>query len=533
MKPCFVRVEKIDMTNHHIYNCKFCDMTSRFFKYVQRHMRKRHSDKTFYMCDYVACMHLFFISQDEKNKHIKEQHTDNSDGAKFVRCVYCDRGYLNNDLLSSHLSQFHRNIVMKCNYTKCGTYFQCEADRQKHVEEKHQLGDKTKKCVYCDKVFEDKRYLRIHSKRMHKNIMIKCKYLICGSYFKCEADHLQHVEEIHKQRENTKKCVHCNKWVQQMSEHVKNHHNHVNIKCNFSRNCGSYFKNESDREEHSKKVHLSVKVKQKVDCIYCGKPYPHTSAMGKHIKLMHSLIAIRCSIIYCPKYFITQEDCNKHFMEIHSEKEKLRKIVCPQCNFKTGSKYYLTRHIKEFHNEKEIFKCKRCPDSEKIFKSCESLKYQINLMHKNNMQICPHCKKSIFKPNLISHLSSEYCSYCEINYLCIGTMTEHKKWCKQKCNICLIELTSDIALLKHITKFHVDVNIQELEWLGDLRNLRKDIKCEQCNRQFYKLKALNRHVMMSHRTIKELKPLPSCDLCKKQFSLRCNLQRHMKNVHKF
>jgi C2H2-type zinc finger len=111
-------------------------------------------------------------------------------------------------------------------------------------------------------------------------------------------------------------------------------------------------------------------------------------------------------------------------------------------------------------------------------------------------------------------------------------MIEHKNWCKQKCKICVKEFTGDIALLEHITSSHKDVNIEELEWLGDLRNLRKDIKCEQCNRQFYKLKALNAHVLMSHGT-KELKRFLSCDLCKRQLSSRGYLQKHMKTVHRF
>jgi hypothetical protein len=501
---------------------------------VEHHMRAKHPDKTIYMCDYVACMHLFFTSEEEKNAHMNELHAGDSDRPKVVRCVYCDRVYKNNEVLGMHVRHSHRNIVvMKCNYSQCETYLKCEEDREKHIKEKHQLEENVMKCIYCDIVMHaNSGNLVTHMKAQHRNIIIRCTYAVCGTYFKCEADRQQHLEEKHKQRENDVKCIYCDQWVRYVGEHMRTHHQHVAIRCTYSNSCSTYFKSESDRDEHIEKVHRAVKVKQKVDCIYCGKSYPKRNSIRKHIALMHGDIAIRCRIRKCAQYFVTQEDCDKHFMEIHDENEKLKTIVCSQCSFKTGSKNSLTHHIKEYHNKKEIFKCKRCPDSEKIFKSSESLKYHMVLEHiPNNVQKCTHCNKSIHKYSLSTHLTSEYCSLCKINYLCKGKMIEHKKWCKRKCEICLKEF-SGIQVLKHIIKEHKDVDIQELEWLGDMRKLKKNMKCAECKSMFYNLRALNLHAKKVHGVKKPKKPLLSCDLCKKQFRLRFYLEQHMISVHK-
>jgi hypothetical protein len=496
-------------------------------------MRRRHPDKTFYMCDYVACMHLFFTSEEERNAHMKELHAGDKCEPKIERCVYCDRVFLNKDGIRMHMHKYHQNTnKVKCNYAQCGTFLKSEEDRQKHMEEKHNLGTNAKKCVYCDEMLADNNRLWYHVNRKHKNIKIRCIYRYCRIYFKCEADRQQHLEEKHKQRENDVKCIYCDQWVRYVGEHMRTHHQHVAIRCTYSSSCGTYFKSESDRDEHIEKVHRAVKVKQKVDCIYCGKSYSKGNSIGHHIRSMHGGVAIRCSITNCAQFFLTHEDCDKHFTEIHSEKEKLKIIECPKCSFKTDVNHSLPFHMRECHNQKEMLKCTQCPDSEKIYESRASLKYHIVLKHlENNVQICTHCNKSMHKYQISAHLTSEFCSMCKINYLCKGTMREHKKWCKQKCKICGKEFIG-ILLLKHVIKFHQDVDIQELEWLGDMRKLKKNMKCEECKDMFYNLRALNLHVKKVHGIKQPKKPLLTCDLCKKQLK-KFNLEKHMISVHGF
>jgi len=287
-----------------------------------------------------------------------------------------------------------------------------------------------------------------------------------------------------------------------------------------------FFKTEIDRDEHIKAVHLAIKIKQKVECIFCGNSYPKGTS---HVKLMHGDIAIKCSQRKCGKYFINQEDCDKHFKQHHHHKEKSKTIFCPKCRYTTNNKTLFQQHSQNKHG-KEKLRCTQCPGIEKTYRSKQLLKQHISARHPLDMQICPHCNISTSKRSLLFHLVSEQCSLCKVNYLCTGTMKEHKKWCKQKCKICLKDFTSDFELLEHFPRSHKYVDVKKLSWLGDLRYLSKKFKCEKCERCFYKMSALCHHVKLVH--IKK-KSLFSCDLCMKVLKARVYMEKHMSLIHGF
>jgi len=541
IRPCSVALEKIknSLKAHYGYcaekprfhKCYFCNATRQSHQVLNSHMLKKHPHKTLLKCDYVACLDLFFASEEERNIHMKEQHNNNSEGRKVLRCVYCDLVYLCRSKLLTHYRIAHRSISLRCTYGVCGEYFKSEADLQLHLEKNHQRG---KKCIYCDKVFSDCKRLWDHTKTMHEKIKVKCNYTRCATYFKSKADREQHIKEKHLTDQKLQKCVYCDKFVRCMKMHVRSYHSQVAIKCNYSLQCTTYFKSDSDRDKHVKSVHLAGKVKQMVDCVYCGKSYPKGSSMRWHTKVMHGGIAIKCSNVRCAEYFKNQEDCDQHFKDIHYEKEISKNKFCSHCSFKTHDKRNLVRHFRRFHGLNEMLKCTQCPaDSEKTFKSSWLLKEHISATHEG-IKSCPQCNISIHKHKLSSHLLLEYCSMCNMNYPCKGAMKKHKLWCKQKCEICLYEC-SGIQLLKHLTDVHKIVDLKKLSWLGDLRNLEKNVKCEECERCFYNTNALNHHVSFFHRErkYKDRKNLLSCDHCKKQLLTRNNIERHMLTVHGF
>jgi hypothetical protein len=143
---------------------------------------------------------------------------------------------------------------------------------------------------------------------------------------------------------------------------------------------------------------------------------------------------------------------------------------------------------------------------------------------------CPHCNKSLNKQRLTKHLLSEYCSMCKFTYQCRGAMIKHKTWCKPKCNICLKEFKAATQLLEHLFIKHKIVNVQGLEWLGDLRKLKKRLKCKNCERCFYSLNGLSQHVRLTNG---EAAPVMSCDPCKRQFKKSYSLEQHMISAHGF
>ena len=173
-------------------------------------------------------------------------------------------------------------------------------------------------------------------------------------------------------------------------------------------------------------------------------------------------------------YFKTQEDCDKHYVEIHYEKDKSMIFACSKCSYKTNEKNSLAYHIKNMHGHERL-KCIKCPASQTTYKSALALKQHIQYIHLD-IKVCPHCNTSMSKHKLSSqHLLSQYCPVCKIKCICIGAMTKHKKMCKRKCEICLKEF-GGTQLLQHLNKDHKLVDLQDLTWLGDLRNLTKSVK---------------------------------------------------------
>jgi uncharacterized C2H2 Zn-finger protein len=150
-------------------------------------MRKNHHEKTFYKCDFVACLHLFFNSEEEKHAHMKELHAgDISDGPKIARCVYCGLAYPSNATLTAHINTEHRGSVsvIRCTHRNCAKFFKSEADRQKHVDQNHQLlRENAYECIYCGKLLPAYgKSLSNHMKSAHRYTMIKCNYTRCGNY---------------------------------------------------------------------------------------------------------------------------------------------------------------------------------------------------------------------------------------------------------------------------------------------------------------------------------------------------------------
>jgi hypothetical protein len=213
-KSCYVKIENIKnsalLLNGEAasYKCYFCNKTYTNFPLLNNHLKKNHPKKSFFNCDFVACLHLFFSSEVEKNKHMKEQHSSSSDRPKISRCIYCDKVYLCSNVLKTHVWYVHQNISIRCNYINCNKFLKNEADRDLHVQEEH--GKNHHQCVYCEKVGESRNSLRMHVHNQHRKMIVKCNYSKCTEYLKSEADRPKHMEEKHAAREN----VYCDKWMQ-------------------------------------------------------------------------------------------------------------------------------------------------------------------------------------------------------------------------------------------------------------------------------------------------------------------------------
>ena len=60
----------------------------------------------------------------------------------------------------------------------------------------------------------------------------------------------------------------------------------------------------------------------------------------------------------------------------------------------------------------------------------------------------------------------------------------------------------------------------------DLRNFKKNFKCDECEASFFGKQGLNYHIEAVH-----IKSFFRCEYCKKSFKMAANLKRHIKSIH--
>jgi hypothetical protein len=151
MKPCCVKIEKmkkstINKTSHLFYKCYFCDKTCSTLHVLNYHIQKTHPDKTKFYCDFKACLHLFFTSEEEKNKHIKEQHSSiSSDGQKALRCIYCNMTFRWASSLRYHTFGIHQNVMINCKLQLCEMHLILQMRSRPSTSHQGEASDE-KKC---------------------------------------------------------------------------------------------------------------------------------------------------------------------------------------------------------------------------------------------------------------------------------------------------------------------------------------------------------------------------------------------------
>lgn len=294
-----------------------------------------------------------------------------------IMCCEC-RMIVSKPNYARHVREYHPNLV-RCLYNNCALYFDSVAERQQHLEQAHKnsrtfmkkrscisvnkvaencplLAHKVASVVKCDvcKVTIRKDKLQSHLK-MHQP-KLKCAIRQCDSNFATKAEKRRHEEQVHaikipSLKKGLKRCMFCMKWYahNRLNEHITRQHKDEAIKCDFGISCPKFFKTMSEKNEHFLKVHAAGR--QELKCIYCSKMVFGKGQLLKHISRKHAEIRIRCKLVGCGQYFLSQVECDKHFYEEHVVKDgSLKWFQCSNCSFKSIRKWNLEKHFLRLHN---------------------------------------------------------------------------------------------------------------------------------------------------------------------------------------
>ena len=236
------------------------------------------------------------------------------------------------------------NITEGTTCHDCGKVFSDESGFKRHFRQYHKKNESD--CHICERKFSTEFLLKNHIGKRHTNV--NCDI--------CDKNLLKSALNSHKQthQENAFKCEMCDN-VYTRKNNLEKHMNTCGIDIVRVRKetigafncdtCGKIFTKKAYLTQH-KRTHAVRKTLEEFDCKFCEKVYASNQKLGKHVQKAHPN----------PRRV---EDANVGFMVFESpmpsvkviQKKKIFK--CKQCNYESGRKLNLKRHI-ESHTANRV-----------------------------------------------------------------------------------------------------------------------------------------------------------------------------------
>ncbi|XP_041352285.1 PR domain zinc finger protein 4-like [Gigantopelta aegis] len=191
-------------------------------------------------------------------------------------------------------------------------------------------------CCVCEKVFPDRKSLKLHKKEEHPNLTERkwaCQF--CHHRFTSSAKLNTHVIALHLHFKPFY-CRHCGKQFADQSN-LRHHMNiHTGEKKFVCETCQKSFRQKAHLTAH-KLVHTGIKALQ---CQYCSVKFARRSDLKQH-EYQHTKEKVYpCS--ECMKVFYKLQNYNKH-VKIHNNE---RNYHCQHCPKTFVTSYHLKRHLK-------------------------------------------------------------------------------------------------------------------------------------------------------------------------------------------
>ncbi|XP_073847340.1 uncharacterized protein [Musca autumnalis] len=199
---------------------------------------------------------------------------------RFV-CNICKKTFILRHKLQTHLYKIHKIGDMPIGCDQCEKRFESKFALNIHTLRVH-VG-KTYACKYCDKKFAIASELTVHSTIHSKEKRHVCE--LCGKAFRLKVQLRNHVTAIHT-KIRAFKCTMCPKdfyFKKDLTYHIKSH---LNIKDKICETCGKGFSSCHSLIRH-RQIHSEVK---KFACKLCDAKFHQFVGLNGHMKRTHNII---------------------------------------------------------------------------------------------------------------------------------------------------------------------------------------------------------------------------------------------------
>ncbi|XP_043943327.1 zinc finger protein 2-like isoform X2 [Protopterus annectens] len=425
--------------------------------------------------------------------HHKKSHTEKKQykgvrlDVKSYKCTACEKNFVNNAQLSSHMKSHTSDRPYKC--AICGKSFKWKKYLRYH-EESHS-GDRSYKCVTCDKSFIWKQSLRSHERTHRREKQFKCTECDRTFMWKCL---LTYHERTHT-GDRPYKCGKCDKsfvWKSRLANHERTHG--ITL------------------QESPISLKKSDTLVKRHKCGTCDKMFIRKSHLTYHEKTHTDDRPYKCAT--CGKGFIWKSQCanheRRHTGDFPRQKSHIshkrtdtveKRYKCATCNKSFVWKSHLSYHERT-HTGDRPYKCTKC---DKCFTWKKSLVFHVrshsgdftwrkSLLARKKTDIeekrykCATCnKKFTWKCQLTCHERIHSgdrpykCATCGKSFIVKGALTNHKKTHakekQHKCATCEKSFVWKSQLAYH-----------ERTHTGD-----RPYKCTSCDKRFPLKSSLTTH----------------------------------------
>lgn len=258
------------------YKCELCKFTAPRKDIIRQHIMKHKAQMRRQGCYYCP---RNFLSNDLRNKHIRERHLD-----KLISCDLCGETLLAKHLAEDHFREHQNNsLMLECERCIGGIRLPDERVLALHKKQ-HEREGKYRKglaCHLCERTFKSEHAFKAHlgyhadgkisacpvcgksitiydrtvsshalSHLKKKPKTLKCN--ICDSEFRDRNSLAHHFRSVHERKEQS--CYKCGKMIAKylMKTHLKRC-TAGDIRCTH---CPMIFAKESERTKHTNAFHI-------------------------------------------------------------------------------------------------------------------------------------------------------------------------------------------------------------------------------------------------------------------------------------
>lgn len=236
-----------------IMACHLCDEKYTFLRDFHVHYFTAHGIGQKLSCEKCKWESFSEFSFKRHQKNCPQEHKDSTSNAKAPRprrlnCPDCLKVFSTLDYVLQHRIKEHGHPPIKCPYTSCDKTFQLRRHLKIHTISGHRgisFCKETLRCEHCGDVFQSTREIEQHKSQKHSEERpFVCD--TCGKGFKLHTYLQSHIKVVHLKKKKPSSCSKtvcdtCGKSIahSRFKEHLRTHTKERPYTCTF---CGQKFR---------------------------------------------------------------------------------------------------------------------------------------------------------------------------------------------------------------------------------------------------------------------------------------------------